>query len=173
MNIYFNLILVTNKIKKSNPPNPMDYKVHGIPQAIIVEWVAFPFSSWSSQPRNQTMVSCIAGRFFTSWATREALFLFLYYLLWKLHKPRVTSQEDIEEINWNLLACTSIGSFGRSHRFIKVKWNTLFILMKFCQCFICTTVQQFSNEHWKESNKLVQKFLYLWNFQFNDKLENT
>ena len=39
----------------------------------ILEWVAYPFSSRSSQPRNQTRVSCIAGRFFTSWATREAL----------------------------------------------------------------------------------------------------
>ena len=38
----------------------------------ILEWVAYPFSRGSSQPRNQTRVSCIAGRFFTSWATREA-----------------------------------------------------------------------------------------------------
>ena len=38
----------------------------------ILEWVAYPFSYRSSQPRNQTGVSCIAGRFFTSWATREA-----------------------------------------------------------------------------------------------------
>ena len=32
----------------------------------ILEWVACPFSRGSSQPRNQTEVSCIAGRFFTS-----------------------------------------------------------------------------------------------------------
>ena len=38
----------------------------------LLEWVAYPFSSGSSQPRNQTRVSCIAGWFFTSWATREA-----------------------------------------------------------------------------------------------------
>ena len=38
----------------------------------ILEWVAYPFSSSSSQPRNWTGVSCIAGGFFTSWATREA-----------------------------------------------------------------------------------------------------
>ena len=38
----------------------MDYIVHGILQARILEWVAFPFSSGSSQPRNQTGVSCIA-----------------------------------------------------------------------------------------------------------------
>ena len=46
--------------------------VHGILQARILEQVAYPFSSGSSQPRNQTGVSYIAGRFFTSWATREA-----------------------------------------------------------------------------------------------------
>ena len=49
--------------------DPMDYIVHGILQARIMEWVAFPFSRWSSQPRDWTQVSCIAGRFFTSWAT--------------------------------------------------------------------------------------------------------
>ena len=40
--------------------------VLGILQARILEWVAFPFSRGSSQPRNQTQVSHIAGRFFTS-----------------------------------------------------------------------------------------------------------
>ena len=37
----------------------------------ILEWVAFPFSKGSFQPKDQSQVSCIAGRFFTSWATRE------------------------------------------------------------------------------------------------------
>ena len=46
--------------------NPMDYTVHRILQARILEWVAFPFSRGSSQPRDQTQVSHIAGRFFTS-----------------------------------------------------------------------------------------------------------
>ena len=47
--------------------------VHGILQARILEWVAFPFSRGSSQPSDQTQVSHIAGEFFPSWATREAL----------------------------------------------------------------------------------------------------
>ena len=55
--------------------DPMDYTVHGILQARILEWVAVPFSRKSSQHRDQTEVSCIAGGFFTSWATREALSL--------------------------------------------------------------------------------------------------
>ena len=44
----------------------------GILQARILEWVASSFSRESSQPRNRTQISCIAGRFFTIWATREA-----------------------------------------------------------------------------------------------------
>ena len=39
----------------------------------ILEWVGYPFSSRSSQPRNQTRISCITGRFFTSWAIRELM----------------------------------------------------------------------------------------------------
>ena len=38
----------------------------------ILEWVAYPFSTRSSQPRNQTGVSCIAGGFFRNWAIRKA-----------------------------------------------------------------------------------------------------
>ena len=46
--------------------DPMDYTVHGILQARILEWVALPFSKGFSQPRGQTQVSCIAGGFFIS-----------------------------------------------------------------------------------------------------------
>ena len=48
------------------------YTVHGILQARILEWVAFPFFRGSSQLRDWTQVSRIAGGFFTSWATRKA-----------------------------------------------------------------------------------------------------
>ena len=46
--------------------NPMNYTAHGILQARILEWVAFPFSRGSSQPRDRTQVSHIAGGFFTN-----------------------------------------------------------------------------------------------------------
>ena len=52
--------------------DPMDYTVHGILQARIVEWVVFLFYRGSSQPRDRTQVSCIAGGFFTNQVTREA-----------------------------------------------------------------------------------------------------
>ena len=59
--------------------DPMDcslpgYSVHGILQARILEWVAISFSRGSSQPRDWSQVSFIAGGFFTVWATREAQF---------------------------------------------------------------------------------------------------
>ena len=61
------------KVTQSCPTlgKPMNYTVHGILQARILEWIAFPFSRGSSQPRDRTQVSCIAGGFFTIWATRE------------------------------------------------------------------------------------------------------
>ena len=57
--------------------DPMDCSlpgssVHGILQKRILEWVAVPFSRASSQLMDWNQVSCIAGRFFTIWATREA-----------------------------------------------------------------------------------------------------
>ena len=53
--------------------SPPESTVHGILQARILEWVAISFSRGSSWPRDWTPVSCIAGRFFTIWATREVL----------------------------------------------------------------------------------------------------
>ena len=51
--------------------SPPAFSVHGILQARKLEWVAFPFSRGSSWLRDRTQVSCIAGRCFTGWATRE------------------------------------------------------------------------------------------------------
>ena len=63
------------KVTQSYPTlrKTVDSTVHGILRARILEWVAFPFPRGSSQPRDQTPVSRIAGRFFMNWATREAL----------------------------------------------------------------------------------------------------
>ena len=68
--------------------NPTDYTVQRILQTRIQEWAAFPFSRGSSQPRDQTQVSHIAGGFFTRWATR---------------KPRT------EERGWNTLSLANPG----------------------------------------------------------------
>ena len=62
------------KVAQSYPTlcDLMDCSVHGILQTRLMEWVAFPFSRGSSQPWNRTQISCIAGKVFTSWATKEA-----------------------------------------------------------------------------------------------------
>ena len=76
----------------------MDYTVHEILQARILEWVAFPFSRESSLPRDRTQVSCIAGRFFPvepQWKpclTKE-----------RLNKPWTFSKEKEESPNDFLL----------------------------------------------------------------------
>ena len=51
--------------------SPIGCSVHGILQARILEWVVMPFPRGSSRPRDQTQVSCVVGRCFTIWATRE------------------------------------------------------------------------------------------------------
>ena len=65
--------------------DPMDYTVHGILQARILEWVAFPFSRGSSQPRVWIQVSHIAGGFFTRWATniKYPINMKRYPFIWK------------------------------------------------------------------------------------------
>ena len=70
--------------------NPMDCSapgssIHGIFQARILEWFAISFSRGSSQPRDQTWVSCTAEKLFTDWA------------VWDWHKNRSTDQRNQTE----------------------------------------------------------------------------
>ena len=53
--------------------SPPACSVRGILQARILEWVALPSPRGAFRPRDQARVSCISGRFFTNWATREGL----------------------------------------------------------------------------------------------------
>ena len=74
------------KVTQSCPTlcNPMDYTALGILQARRLDWVAFPFSRGSSQPRDLIQVSRTAGRFFTSWVTWEAFVATLTWWLYQL-----------------------------------------------------------------------------------------
>ena len=90
--------------------DPIYYTVHGILQARILESVAFPFSRGSSQPKDQTQVSHIAGRLFTSWATMEALWYTKYYakywrLLYFFHGPSKNFSHNWEFVCVCLLSC--------------------------------------------------------------------
>ena len=61
-------VTIARSVTQSCPTlcHPMVYTAQGILQARTLEWVAFPFSRGSSQPRGQTKVSCFVGRFITS-----------------------------------------------------------------------------------------------------------
>ena len=58
---------------------PLGSSDYEISQARMLEWVAIPFSRGSSWPRGRIHISCIAGRFFIIWATREASNILLKY----------------------------------------------------------------------------------------------
>ena len=80
--------------------SPPGSSVHRIFQARILEWIAVSFSR-SSLPRNWTQVSCIAGRFFTDWAMREAIWVdrkkhSLMILILELTNPQRSWEGSLE-----------------------------------------------------------------------------
>ena len=96
----------SEKVVQSCPTlcDPMDNTVHGILQARILEWEAVAFSRGSSQSRHRTQVFCIAGRFFTSRATREAHELLFCFLEWKLFAVAETSRVGCYSlVTWSCL----------------------------------------------------------------------
>ena len=68
----------------------------GILQARLLGWVAMPSSRGPSQPRSWIQVSCIAGRFFTSWATGEAhIHTYIHpYIRWNTTQPLKRMKND-------------------------------------------------------------------------------
>ena len=80
----------------------MDYSllgssVHGFSQAKILEWVVISFSRVSSQPRDRTCVSCIAGGFFTTWPPGKPtgpMLLLLLLLLSRFSRVRLCATPE-------------------------------------------------------------------------------
>ena len=104
-----NTIAMWSEVAQSCPTlqNPVDCSlpgssVHEIFQARVLEWVAIPFSSRSSQPRDRTQVSRVAGRHFTIWATREPP-----YIVQKIKLPffffshNITAKIFLNKLNLN------------------------------------------------------------------------
>ena len=88
--------------------------VHGILQARILEWITIPFSRGSSWLRDRTQVFCIAGKFFTVWAIREAqsvksyrlrkgLFFFFFFFFSKEHLQRTYRKYNKWWINRSII----------------------------------------------------------------------
>ena len=65
----------------------------------ILEWVAYPFSSGSSWPRNWTGVSCIAGGFFTNWAMREAPIFDVFFFFYSEYSPIFNSSQTLHLVS--------------------------------------------------------------------------
>ena len=68
MNVEWKVLVAQSCLTLCDPMDcsPPGSSIHGICQARILEWVSMPSSRWLLQPRSQTCVSCIAGRFFTT-----------------------------------------------------------------------------------------------------------
>ena len=80
-------VLVTQLVPTLCDPmdcHPPGFSAHGIYQARRLEWVVIPFSRGSFQPRDESQVSCIAGRFFTIWTTREANLVTNFFISWTM-----------------------------------------------------------------------------------------
>ena len=110
--------------------SPPDFSVHGISQARILEWVAILFSRGSSQPRDRTEVSCIAGRFFIAWTTREAYALGISSEKTIIEKDSCTSVFIAALFTiartWKQLRCPPIDEW------IKKRWYIY--TMEYCVC---------------------------------------
>ena len=117
---------------------PLGSSVHGILQARILEWVAIPFSRGPSWLRDQTWVSCIAGRFSAVWTTWEAPIRDWEWLikLWDRlaqgqekwvdtqHKRRCSVEKEKKGIVWNL------------------KQKNLLKVLLYIMCFTCLLKNQ-------------------------------
>ena len=155
--------------------DPRDYTVHGILWARILWWVAFPFSRGSSQPRDPTHISLIAGGFFTSWATREAPEVRLYLLLiqiqvavlvqscihvWLFPTPWITAcQASLSLIVQSLPKFMSIASVMPS--------NHLILCYPLLLPSVFPSIRVFSNE-----SALGIRWPKYWSFIFSISLSN-
>ena len=125
--------------QRSNPGLPhcrwILYQLSHKESPRILEWVAYPFSSRSSWPRNQTGVSCIAVGFFTNWDIRETLYdsyiqvnalLFIFYFLEDLSILFITSEIShiIKCGFFKLWKCTLFCHYTSSIPFLPLlKWT--------------------------------------------------
>ena len=99
----------------------MDYTVHGILQARILELVVILFSRGSALSRNWTTVSCIAGRFFTSWAIREpqehgiSLHLFVSSLIYFVRAFKFSAQRSFVSFSSVQFSRSVMSDYLRPH----------------------------------------------------------
>ena len=124
------LSIVSDSLRLMDCSPPIS-SVNGILQARILQWVAIPISRGSSWSRDQTCIFCIAGRFFTIWATREALLL-------SVVMPNSHSM-------WHLLITLSVWLavfillIDLFFKWLWFSWSNLFIVIYACKLVIYLT----------------------------------
>ena len=132
--VFFHVLAIVNSAPDRMDCSPPGSSVHEILQARIPEWVAIPYSRGSSQPRDWTQVSLVAGRFFTIWATRESFQFMIFSGPVLLKCPPVYSlsffssphnQFPIEQSGWPFEKLTHI----KSTALLKVLPRFLLVLM--------------------------------------------
>ena len=122
----------------------------GIIQARILEWVAISFSRVSSQPRNRTQVSCIAGRFFIDWAMRDLVRLSVFIIEHPCEFSTASWNLDITAMTFKNLP--QVKQLNRSWESWFCFWKPLFLngrrgslKMKALNCEQSQTAQQRSH----------------------------
>ena len=104
--------------------------VHGILQARLLEWIAIPFSRGSSQLRDWTWISNIAGRFFTIWATGKSVDSGQTWFIFHKTDPKAIFFVQALLLSWEMGSkkppqFKRAGNFSTFRTFLKVKWNVL------------------------------------------------
>ena len=144
------------------PCDPMDYTVHGILQARILEWVAILqgiFSRGSSEPRDRSQVSRITDGFFTRWFTREAHFLLDHIQFTLIHGPNIRG-------SYAALFCTALDfSFitdtsTSEHRFCFGPAASFFLEL------LVIVLCSFQIAYWTTSNPGGSSFGVIFSFSF-------
>ena len=138
--------------------------VHGILQVRILKWVATPFSRGSSWPKDRTQVFHIAGRFFTVWATREALRILEWVVIpffkessWSRDLTQVTCTAGRFFTIWTSREATGIPrpnpNLKQEHQFRKLRAE-----VKLCSSAVSTQLRILRKGLWQQ-----QREWNLWN----------
>ena len=117
---------------------PTRSSIHGILQGRILANVALPFSGGSSQPRDWTQVSSIAGRFFTVRATREAFHICIYTCKIQLQDVLIRCIHNKQTMNKSV-SSPAVNGFQSMYQRIGVGWSrhSTFFLFLHCSLLSC------------------------------------
>ena len=118
--------------------------IHGIFQAIVLEWVAISVSRGSSRPRDRTQVSCIADRRFSLWAIREVILLYTMptALLRKTTLPKAL-----------------VGESGQDSHVSSLFLQVTVVQAKDGMSWSSQLIGQFTEESWKMASHKCAKYV--------------